>query len=806
VEFHYRFVPFGTHFTTAQGMRAAGDATNVSALYENELAVDVGGRQWGIEGESGAVLDHHLIAEGRAPSASAAALHRAEAIRARFRAGGATVTWLVTHRDPDFDAFTAMYLARCLIDEDALTCDWLAHGIDPDGWFNVGLQRPRIDWFDPHAADAFPPNVRWAVRLAGYASTVDHARRIACARSEALHSVLYAALERGRPYLDEQSGATELYAEARARLEAGANPFYDAVLSGSATFAPELALLRRETELYERDVARARRSIAFVPEAPADFAAAYTAAQQIALEPLAAASMQRAELLQGERRRAVDAIYLRDPDCLLFKEWARIDTRNTVLGSGFAFTCIAYTKTGEAGGAGRLDYFVSLDPEQGRGLQLYRVWAALQNAEVEALQRAAHPPARGTIRFGYEARAGAYPGFDDPWYDGVNYACTIVAGPSRGTAIGPAGSRPGMEDDPVAAIVRAELEDCAFAGDVEAAAHVVRSTAEPKRVCYRFGSVMLAPGVDVLRDAVALQIAGRLWTALLDEQDRVVPTDILEAFTYRRPDLIAVWLRSGVALAYLRSAEAAAREIAEQFTEVVEITGEVVALTSQPNDGVSADGKAPATREALEARVARGGELLRRLSRLRSSLASSRNGDLIGAFVEKIGFDDVLATFHALNRTEVATLQTAKMDLQTAQIVKHAHVVADVQVKVEWLELLFVGVYATELCAVIATALQGRYALLFTMIGSVVLTIAAASYLRPWVNTHQELADNPLAVAPAPSRRPPWLPMLVAGVLLLVIGTAAALYETGWPQKLLHFPSFSALHTPEQADRKDRTE
>lgn len=796
MEFHYRFVPFGTRFTTAPGMREAGDASNPSTLHENELAVDVGGRQWGIEGESGAVLDHHLIAEGRAPSAAAAVLHRAEAIRARFRTG-APITWLVAHRDPDFDAFTAMYLARCLIAEDELSCDWLAHGIDPDGWFNVGLQRPRIDWFDPRAADAFPPSVRWAVRLAGYASTVDHARRIACARSEALHSVLYAALQRGRPYLDERSGAVELYGEARARLEAGANPFYDAVLAGSATFAPELALLRRETDLYERDVARARRSIAFVPEAPGDFAAAYATAQQIALEPLTASSMQHAELLQSQRRRAVDAIYLRDPDCLLFKEWARIDTRNTALGSGFAFTCIAYTRGGEPGEPPRTNYFVSLDPEQGRSLQLYRVWAALQNAEVDALQRAPHPLARGTVRFGYEARAGAYPGFDDPWYDGVNYACTIVASPSRGSAIGPVGTAPGMEDDPVAAIVRAELEDCAFAGEVDAAAQVVRSSAEPERVAYRFASVKLAPGVDVLRDAVALQVAGRLWTALLGESDRVVPGDILHAFTYRRPDLIAVWLRSGVALAYLPSAETAAREIAAQFAEVVEITGEVVALTSPANDG------APATREAL---VARGGELLRRLSRLRSSLASSRNGDLIGAFIEKTGFDEVLATFHALNRTEVAALQTAKMDVQTAQIVKHAHVVADVQVKVEWLELLFVGVYATELCAVIATALQGRYALLFTMIGSLVLTIAAASYLRPWVNTHQEVADSFASAEPLAPRRPPWLPMLLAGVLLLVVGTAAALYETGWPQQLLHFSNLPALHTPEQADRKDRTE
>ncbi len=796
MEFHYRFVGFGTRFATATGFRDAGDVSDPATLYENELAVDVGGRQWGIEGEAGAVLDHHLIAAGRAPSAAAAVLHRAEAIRARFGASDAPVTWLVAHRDPDFDAFTAMYLARRVIDGD-LICDWLAHGVDPEGWFDVGLGRPRIDWFDPLAANAFPPALRWAIRLGSYASTVDHARRIYCARNEALHSILYAALQRGRPYLDERSGALDFYDEVRERLEQGANPFYDSVLAGSAAFAPELSMLRRETELYDRDVARARRAVAFVPTAPADFDAAYRVAQRIALEPLAAASTQRAELLQGERRRPVDAIYLRDPDCLLFKEWARIDTRNAALGKGFALTCIAYTLPGEPGGTASTQYFISLDPEQGRDLQLYRVWARLQNEEVAALQSSARPRGTGAVRHEYEDRAGAYPGFDDPWYDGVNYACTIVVSPSRGTAIGPAGTAADLLDDAVAKIVRSEVEDCAFAGDVDAAATTVKSAAEPEQVCYRFASVMLAPGTDVMTDAVALQIAGRLWTALLGESERVVPSDILHAFTYRRPELIAVWLRSGVALAYVPQAETVAGEIADQFKEVVEITGEIVALTSSARADESA---APAL---LEARVECGADLLRRLSRLRGALASSRYGDLVGSFIERIGFDSVLATFHALNRTEVASLQSKKMDLQTAQIVKHAHVVADVQVKVEWLELLFVGVYATELCAVIATALLGRYALLFTMVGSVFLTVAAASYLRPWVNVHQEQVEAPLSnatVATAP-RRPPWLGMLVAGIVLLLIGIAAALYETGWPQQVLHLRELPGLRSPADADR-----
>jgi len=802
VEFRYRFVGFGTHFAPTRGFRAAGDTTDPTTLYENELAVDVGGRAWGLDGEAAAVLDHHLVTPGRAPSASTAVLHRADAIRARFRASEAPAIWLVAHRDPDFDAFTAMYLARHLIADDDLTCDWLSLGVDPSGWFDIGLQKPRIDWFDPLAASAFPPQLRWAVRLAGYASAVDHARRIYCARNEALHSILYAALQRGRPYLDELSGAVEFYDAVRDRLEQGANPFYDSVLAQSTTFSPELAMLRRETEHYERDVARARRAIAFVPLAPDRFDDAYGAAQRIALEPLDARSMEQAELLQTQRRRAVDAIYLRDPECLLFKEWARIDTRNTALGSGFALTCIAYAAPDDARGSGRIDYFIALDPELGRGLQLYRVWARLQNAEVEALQAAGRPAAPDQVRHGYEGRAGAYPGFDDPWYDGVNYDCTIVVSPNRGTAVGPAGTRADLTDDGVVRIVRTELEDCAYLGNVVTgdAASLLTREAEPEPVSYRFARVVLAAAVDVMDDAMAVQIAGHLWPALQrGGAESSVPNDVLRAFTYRRQGLLAVRSRRGVALAYLPEAERAANEIAVQFKEVDEITREVVVLTS------AARAETHASPDHLEARVSRGQELLRRLSHLRSTLASADDGELITGFIESIGFDEVLSTFHELNRAEVAALESKKMDLQTAQILKHAHVVADVQVKIEWLELLFVGVYATELCAIIATALQGRYALLFTMIGSVLLTLAAASYLRPWDNAKQEGASVPSADQPVASRRrsPPWSVMVVAAVGLLLLGTLAALYETGWPQQLLRFPELPGLHSPADADRTD---
>src|SRR5438874_1019314 len=112
--FKYRFVRFGTRFTGAPGMRTdAGPEPAV--LHENELAVDVGGVCWGLDGETLPVLDHHFHrAAGQYPSAAAAVIHNAQRIHDRLP-GKAHEVWLVAHQQPDFDAFTAMYLARQII-------------------------------------------------------------------------------------------------------------------------------------------------------------------------------------------------------------------------------------------------------------------------------------------------------------------------------------------------------------------------------------------------------------------------------------------------------------------------------------------------------------------------------------------------------------------------------------------------------------------------------------------------------------------------------------------------------------------
>jgi hypothetical protein len=748
--FRYRFVGYGTRFTPAAGFRAPGDHTNPAALHENELAVDVGGRAWGLEGENAPIFDHHFVTAGSAPCAAAAVLHRADALRARFRTSEAEVVWFVSHREPDFDGFAAMYLARWLIEEDE-RFDWRAHGIDQSGWYDVVGENgriPRIDWFSPRVGAACPPSVGWAVQIAGYAACVDHARRTYCARNEALHSLLYAALARGRPYCDEENGALEFFEEVRARLSAGANPHYDSVLGESRRFAPELAMLRAENEHYERDLARARTAIVFVPVAPPEFEVAYARATA---EPLRDPGEEKPSALSRGARRAADAVYLRDPECLLFKEWARIDERNSSLGQGFTFTCIA---TGAGDGAPP-KYYLALDPDPSGGFHLYPLWERLQRAEVAALRGAGTDLRGRPPRTGFEARAGGQGAlFADPWYDGGNYKCTIVVSPNAGSAIGPPGTRADLLDDPVAALVRDELESWAYAGemlrrDEPSIASGTSTGGAGERAAYRFARIELNDAVDVLHDALAAQVATRLWCELFDAPDTEIAPELMRTHVFRRNGLLAVWGRRGVAVAHAAASRDAADRLEHQFAEMVEL--------ARGLDEVSG-----ANAGDLPDRVKAGEALMRRMGRLRRELAAA-DGEVIEGFIDDAGFERVLDTFRDVNRAET-------LALQTEQVIEHARVVADVQVKVEWLELLFVAIYATEVGHIISDALAPKYALVFTMLCSVIATAGAAWYLRPWESEVDE------------KRRGLTRPFLAGGALIVLLGIVLGFVQAGWIQ------------------------
>ena len=339
----------------------------------------------GFDGDDLSVIDHHFPGEPF-PSASAAVLHKARLIREKFNAAESfPVIWLVTHTQPDFDAFCSLYLARTIIEAPDID-DIIGIELDQRHW-----EPSEINWYEPKLP-RYPASIRWMILLASYAARVDHGRRIECARHRALHSILYAALKRGRDYENRDSGAREFFDQVKAAITKEAlNPLTDSILAGSSTFRPELEMLEEDLQAYLRDIRRARKAVVQLQwQTPGDFRDLFSRFER----PRFSTSGEKSDrsicwkLVSGARPTESD---IRDPECLLFKEWARMDLDNSSMGQGFLFTAVAYS-TGRAGGElNHTDYFFSIDPERAEGRHLYTLWARLQAREIREILRSPGP-------------------------------------------------------------------------------------------------------------------------------------------------------------------------------------------------------------------------------------------------------------------------------------------------------------------------------------------------------------------------------------------------------------------------------
>ena len=710
MNFRYRYVPFGTAFLPGEDLRSNGD-TEPEKLYANELVVDVGGVCRGYQGEQLHIYDHHFFrADGQFPSASAAVLHHASDIHEAFAAdkpGRDNVLWLVTHRDPDFDAFCAMYLVRSILDGSLPAGGWERFGVLPDGWrerrgaesgdsarsASGDVRHDReIDWFKPDLSNLDgEPARRAAVLLAAYAACVDNCRRSACSRTRALHSVLYAAITRGRNYMGEESGAVEFFRAAREAITVRKlNPLVDSVLENNREFTPELSLLDREGELYQRDIKRSRRAMVDLLEVP--FQSWFPAVEaQSLFSDDKELRMAEAHLQAGaERRSQTDGIYLRDPECLLFKEWARLDTENSSLGTGFIFSAIAYSSGRPGAAKNKTSYFFSLDPERAGNRHLYNVWARLQAEEVRSLrsqeQQADESVSAENCRKGFEGRAGTLARyFDDPWFDGANYRCTIVATPARGTLIGEPGNRSDLSDDPVTELVRQELELSLFHSQVKVR-HLpatlknkpgpspqpcpILSALEIALVpyaCLRFAKVRIKEDVGLLHRPMSEQIGRTLWRVLEGREGAGVPSDFSERHLLINVDWVGVWSRRGAAIAYKESGELDALRFERLFEDFASLSCEVEELISAKSNH-STDPQVIETAHRLTGEAAK----------LKRDLALPENR-LPSRFFEAVRFGEVLEMVR---------------DVQTASNIA---IVAHVQGMLEWIEIFLVSVYAAHL-------------------------------------------------------------------------------------------------------------
>ena len=819
--FRYRYVDFGTVFTGDPRLRDAGDAAqSPGTLFANELAADVGGTCWGSNGPL-AIIDHHFPGDGQFPSASAAVLHKAQLIRDRFARQESDVLWLVTHKSPDFDAFCSMYLARWIIESPNAVVDGQACGLHPDGWLDLSDRNAkRIDWFNPDLSRVAPEH-HWPLLLASFASALDSRRRISCPRQRALNSILCAALKRGRDYLSETSGATEFFDEVRASLlQQHLNPIFDSVLEGSAVFAPELAMLDREAAAYQRDLRRARKAIVYLPQSEAPSPKFFKSPKQVALlqEQDRSAEVNAEHLLLADTFRIpTSGIYLRDPECLLFQEWARLELENSPLGAGFEFTAIAASDGRPAGTINKSDYIFSIDPERASGRHLYTVWSRLQSKEVEALQgqgQRSDVPVAFYIAPGGDQRAAMDTLLGDPWLGGPNSSGTVVRTPNRGTAIGRPGTRSDLRDDAIGEEVRTELENPIYSAESLVAGPpvtVVDFSASrnypndpsrkfdlnaplqippPQESYFRFASIRLKADVPIISGddsgrGLAEQVGETLWQVLYPEQPGTKPSDFTQRHLVVGSDCVGVWGDRGIAVAekcfFGAGADLSANRqtlaLRDDFAAIVSLARDIDQLTADGEflgraSGTSKLADQPSAENddagALQAIGTRGEELTRHAAQVQHTLTLP-DRDLLRRFSEATGFAQFLATLRDLNHNVAERLRHRQLAEQAKLREERDAVIAKLRSSLEWLEVFIVGFLAIEIIEAIArhANLGNTLEDILLLLGGPVAAGLTAWMVKPWKRKPD---------APGESTQGP------AWILIAVIAACVA----AWLAGLLH--------------------
>lgn len=735
MQIRYRYVAYGTRFVPSEGART-GLEQAAELLFENEAAADVGGVFWK---DGRPVIDHHFAKEGQFPSGCAAVLNSAEQVYGWWEncRGQFGDVWLVTHINPDFDAFASLYLIRSL-------GEWAG--------FELGKRRT-MDWFSMPRGAA-DPEVRWRLALAVTASLSDSCRRFGCHKTQSSPAVLYAALRRGREL--NSSGAEILFRHFRDAVAVqGMNPVTDAIFEHAAEFAPEVELLAREVPAYERDLRRARQAIVSVPAYQGSFQGFYEPRKETALldEGL------RENAIHGMTdgiSTAVDGIYIRDPESLLFKDLARMDTENSSLGQGFLFTAVAYSNGRPEGLVNQSDYYFALDPERTGQRTLYPVWARLQRDEVGLVTAKARAVMAGLdARPEFKGRAGGLGGvFHDPWFDGANYQTTLIATPNRGTAIGPAGKAGDLGDDPVARAVAELLEDGIYAGECRVVTGGDHHYNHGRGSSFRLCLMPLAAGLELMPALQCRQIGRRLWQELHGGAVEM-PGDFNDRHLTRDAELIAVWSRQGVAIAYRPEASGRVEKIAAEFQKLVLLLETIREITGNEK------------KRDLE----KSEKLLYEVAVMRQELSLPDHLIAFRRFVDAIGLHETLATVRDLmaageNKEIAAATQTA------------IEAVREGQQRVEMLEILFVTLYSIELINILlerlAKAADGVGLVETRLLCGLGVFVAG---IVLW------------GLAPKKRRAGKWNPIsLIPGltILLLVVAIAATFYPVlGWYRELV---------------------
>jgi hypothetical protein len=469
--FAYRSVGYGTRFEKSEDWRLKDWGPNRNApkdqqesdertldertLCFNEIAVDVGSTCLGYKGYFLRVFDHHFQREdlknGNFGSAALTVLSQARAVADWAKvvvenchpSEPVATVWLVSHVQPDFDAYCSCYVASRLIQDPELAVAFGKCGVSEKDLLSVFQNS------DGLAKLSEFPAARALFLLAVCAARVDQCIPDQCPRDSSLRYLFLAALQRGRFRSDRPDGS-DFFADVEAEIFAGRyHPLLDELPAALMDkYAPERALIRNQEVVYQDDMQCAK--ILSVPicgssqhyrdwsgqisGAGMDTGTGIPLWWDKSLHPFFEAIRdgypERAENVRHQdlarnildRHEDVDGLLIDKPKCLFFKDWVRLDKAQSPRGFGFKFTGIVHAQP-------VAQFFFALDPEfaRSRKLHLYDLWVRLQQREGTAREI---PDGEKTKRLDVLARGSdGRSGLLDPWFDG--YDATILVSPNK---------------------------------------------------------------------------------------------------------------------------------------------------------------------------------------------------------------------------------------------------------------------------------------------------------------------------------------------------------------------------------------
>jgi len=662
------------------------------------VLVGVGGACHGHREVSDLVFDHGFARFPKPypdnfPSCSLLVIYHASVIAQAARKHPEGTPWkLITRNDPGFDSCLGLYLVKRILEQPELAERWAARvpGDEalippPAFWSSASRGKPVFRWrhaeIDPVDRDPLDRNRRALLQLALVASHVEKNEPMAAPPDRSVHHLFLAARLRKR-FLGPDASTFFRIMETRA-MEGGFQPLIDGVPDDDDDFGPEIRVLDRQRELYRRDLQRARKAILFLArgETPLE--------DWLKNRKNGVKSGSIGVPVEFTRRRVpVDGLFLRDPQCLFFRWFARVDREASPLGRGFLFLGLAqsFARRADSPRPNRSRYRFSIEVDWARAhnAHLLDVWALLQNKEITRAAGLNPKP---------EEESGLGSQVASAWSDGSGRMGALVESPVQGTSLNE-GTRADMTDDEAALLVWDHLTSRGFAGETpefhkfvwtDSRGESLPSSGGPFQGGFDFVRIhrrRFDLETDLRRDPIDAQIAERLWEWIQPLGTRGIPDDFSERHLIHRGEWVAVWNRQGIAIAHSDSPDTNAwvDRLQLELQELARLTGEIRTLLH--DDHVRGE---PGL-ESVEKKLNRGTEALARLAELHLK-AQAGQSPILRPFMEANGIMELASMVESMNRIRIQEKVEAQERRRDDRLQQTVAVASGIAILLAWLQM-----------------------------------------------------------------------------------------------------------------------